>query len=436
MCAVGVNADVVIDESLTTAFTTKGGSYFYRVAAVYGESDSANPGGEGLPGAFFGARVPGGIDGLALLLSWDTLPGAVRYRLYRTATPDLLATELGLLATVDAPDPTVDVVEYIDEGGPLTDPGALPLVDASLGAWSTIDTIPGSGRFGLSSAVANRNQDPTKPVLCALPFYAQVYGHSSAREHAHARTFAGCGLCGSFYDLVSKPIRRDNSIDLFGGSDQSGLVNVGTRIVPGSTGSAVVACAISITPAADGGVREEQSMSACEALTSLPNPIVFGGGNTMTAANSGLSIGSANILLASGGVNPGSTNGGYAGVQNDAITTALSQFQSTGFGQAQGACFASANGFFYTLGGLKPPRKEIDATMSHTNDELNLIFQAESLTGFVGGNTMGSGGKVARIYPACTSLNAFFFIAGGFGKPLQTSLSGNSIQASVEQVPQ
>lgn len=235
----------------------------------------------------------------------------------------------------------------------------------------------------------------------------------------------------SWYNSFDTP-----PIDLFGGTDQVGPVGVGAQIVAGSTGTAVVACAIDITPAAEGGVREDQRMSACEALQSLPNPVVFGGGNVITERNSGISMGSKNMLLVSGGVNPGSANGGYAGIQDGAASTALSAFQSSGFGQAQGACFASANGFFYTLGGYKTPRRQSDAVMRDDNDAANLIFQAESLQVFSGGNTMGSGGKVARIYPACTSLNAFFFIAGGFGKPLEASLSANSIQASVEQVPQ
>ncbi|MCO4773415.1 MAG: IPT/TIG domain-containing protein [Deltaproteobacteria bacterium] len=63
-----------------------GGAWIYRIAATYGPSDPANPSGESLPGNPVVVNVPVLTETIVVTLSWDPVPEASGYRIYRTPT--------------------------------------------------------------------------------------------------------------------------------------------------------------------------------------------------------------------------------------------------------------------------------------------------------------------------------------------------------------
>ena len=74
-----------------------GGTWTWRVAALYGPSDVANPGGESLPGDPVMVELPPPTEaeggGLSVALTWTPVDRAVGYRVYRTPVADEPGTE-------------------------------------------------------------------------------------------------------------------------------------------------------------------------------------------------------------------------------------------------------------------------------------------------------------------------------------------------------
>jgi hypothetical protein len=102
-----------------------GGLWHYRVAAVFAADDARNPGGESLPGEVLVVQLPE-IPGLQITLSWEAIPGAVGYRVYRTAVAGEGVDAVRLIAEVAEP-------RFTDAGAEAGE--ASPLPPGSLGVW-------------------------------------------------------------------------------------------------------------------------------------------------------------------------------------------------------------------------------------------------------------------------------------------------------------
>ncbi|MBN1335347.1 MAG: IPT/TIG domain-containing protein [Deltaproteobacteria bacterium] len=129
-----------------------GGTWIYRVAALFDDTYDDNPGGESLPSDPFVMRLPDLDPMLYVTIGWTEVEGASGYRIYRSPEPD---------AGSGAEEWVVDVssgstISWQDTGL-TTDPTVLPLPKASLGRWESLDPM-GSAREGACVGVG---QDPT-----------------------------------------------------------------------------------------------------------------------------------------------------------------------------------------------------------------------------------------------------------------------------------
>jgi hypothetical protein len=154
-----------------------GGLWFYRVAAVFPASDPDNPGGESLPGEVFPVQLPDREEKIILSLTWDAIPGASGYRVYRSPAADDPLSALELLAEVDA-GATVSVTDE----GEATTAGETPLAPGSLGVWHAVagasrcddpDCDLDSAREGLVMVAV---RDRTEAVAATDIWYLYAFG--------------------------------------------------------------------------------------------------------------------------------------------------------------------------------------------------------------------------------------------------------------------
>ncbi len=144
------NLSIDLDVVPATQGGLSGGTFYYRVAAVMGAGDAFNPGGEGLPSDVFGLTLPP-LTGyrVQVKLTWDPVPGAAGYEIYRTAANGIAGSET-LIADVPTTPATISC------SGPTscTDKGATellavsPLRPGSTGRWTALPqrlTIPRIG---------------------------------------------------------------------------------------------------------------------------------------------------------------------------------------------------------------------------------------------------------------------------------------------------
>ncbi|MCC6622701.1 MAG: hypothetical protein IT385_15670 [Deltaproteobacteria bacterium] len=136
------------------------GIYYYRVAATFPTSDPSNPGGESLPGEIFTVQLPEVADKLVLTLTWQAVPGADGYRLYRTPRPDASPADLQLIFEATGGGATT----YIDDGGDATDPSETPFPQGSLGVWHTVSAL-GTARHAHASVSVRDPADPSRWFL-------------------------------------------------------------------------------------------------------------------------------------------------------------------------------------------------------------------------------------------------------------------------------
>ncbi len=127
-----------------------GGTFYYRVAAVMSPGDAFNPGGEGLPSDVAGLSLPP-LTGhrVQVKLTWDAVPGASGYAIYRTSanaaagTERLIAETAALPSAVTCSGPT----SCTDKGAQQL-PGGGPLRPGSTGRWTALPqrlTLPRIG---------------------------------------------------------------------------------------------------------------------------------------------------------------------------------------------------------------------------------------------------------------------------------------------------
>jgi len=147
-----------VDYHPSTGTGVAAGTWSYRVSAVRGAGDPANPGGETLASPPVPVWLP---SPLRVTLTWKPLPGAASYRIYRTPLPDLATGVEQLLATVPAATPSFE-----DTGSATT--AAAPLPPGSTTQWQPLASLttpraaPGLARVA----------DPNDPNL----FYLHAVG--------------------------------------------------------------------------------------------------------------------------------------------------------------------------------------------------------------------------------------------------------------------
>jgi hypothetical protein len=132
-----------------------GGVWYYRVSAVMGPNDPFNPGGENLASDPFPVQLPT-QSGLVfhVTVQWAQVPGAAKYRVYRSPTAGATVGTEEVIAEVTA-------TTYTDEGGPsiLTD---RPLPIGSTGVWHTLTAQLQVAREG---PAMSWGRDPANPAL-------------------------------------------------------------------------------------------------------------------------------------------------------------------------------------------------------------------------------------------------------------------------------
>lgn len=123
--------------------TLPAGTLYYRVSALLADTDAKNPGGETLPSDEYPVKASSGLN--ATRLSWQCIAGAVKYRVYRSPTPNLPSGSEQLLEEITAPACTgtpLPQVAYVDDGSksPAADAPA-PLPPGALGRWKALGDL-------------------------------------------------------------------------------------------------------------------------------------------------------------------------------------------------------------------------------------------------------------------------------------------------------
>jgi hypothetical protein len=129
------------------------GIWYYAVSAVYPDTYELNPSGESLPSASISVYTPPIYPGMTVTLSWDAIPNASSYNIYRTTVPNDQASNLVLLDTVSA-------TSYTDNGNisPSAN-GKTPLSPGSLGNWVLLPVRLNTKRQQLAVTASTGSQN-------------------------------------------------------------------------------------------------------------------------------------------------------------------------------------------------------------------------------------------------------------------------------------
>jgi hypothetical protein len=147
-------ADAPADVRPTLDFVQTGsglaaGTWYYRVAAVMKTNDPTNPSGEGLPSDEIVMRAPAvGTLKWVISLTWDAVPRADHYRVYRTPAANGTSGEEVLLAD------NLTTTDFTDDGT-LTPGSETPMPQGSTGVW----TVAGTLQTARADAAANLGHD-------------------------------------------------------------------------------------------------------------------------------------------------------------------------------------------------------------------------------------------------------------------------------------
>lgn len=142
-----IASDLVLD--LGTGVELDGGTYVYKVAALFDASYDDNPDGESLPSDPFVVRVPDRPEKIVLTLSWDAVPGASGYRIYRSTSGSGFETWHADVVGLTYQDTGVDPDPYAPEAG-LT-----PLPQGALGTWSALAPMTTTREGGCAAIGVN-----------------------------------------------------------------------------------------------------------------------------------------------------------------------------------------------------------------------------------------------------------------------------------------
>lgn len=143
----------------------EGGTWIYRVSALFADDDERNPGGESLPSDPIVVRLPDLSDRIVLTLAWTAVEDASGYRIYRTPTGESGSGTEEWLADVSGG----STLSFEDLGDP-TDASLSPLPLGALGEWAAVDSLS-TPRAGACVAVAEDPDDDTVRYLYAAGGY-------------------------------------------------------------------------------------------------------------------------------------------------------------------------------------------------------------------------------------------------------------------------
>jgi hypothetical protein len=137
----------VLEDPSINAGTLDAGAWYYQVAAFYDAGHADNPGGETLPSdeVVISLGIGGGVA-----LTWQAVPDAAGYRIYRTESPDGTSNTEVFLDEVDAATTT-----YVDDGAVAVDPTRTPLRRGATGVWVELDEALVHARRGHAVALAH-----------------------------------------------------------------------------------------------------------------------------------------------------------------------------------------------------------------------------------------------------------------------------------------
>ena len=185
-------------------------------------------------------------------------------------------------------------------------------------------------------------------------------------------------------------------------------------------------CTVVVTPE-NGMAREGQAVPSCAPTsTQTPTGFNFGKVSTLTTGADGINIGDKTLIASAGGINFGNAYGAY---HAGSASGALQGWATGGKLAVQGHCQFNANGFVYIMGG-GTTRDGFQAKTTSLG-----TFSAVSGNRVSKFNAMGAA-KTDRIWAACETFNAYFFMSGGYGLVLNGAGGGSKVQNTIEQVPQ
>lgn len=134
-------APVVTKTAVNLGGTLARGAYYYRVSAVLDGTDPANPNGETLPSDEVTAHT---VDASKVTLTWDAVPKAATYRVYRTAMINGVSQTEVLLK-----DGITDTT-FTDDGT-LTAGTDVPFKAGELGVWVDVSALKKARRFAAAA---------------------------------------------------------------------------------------------------------------------------------------------------------------------------------------------------------------------------------------------------------------------------------------------
>ena len=157
-----IDIDLLIVPQATPTPVAAGGLYYYRVAALFGPSDANNPDGESLPGELLNVQLPAISDAsVTLRLTWQLIPNAVGYFLYRTPVAGAPLSQLTLLAFINSTTPSFNDDGSAGVGGrSVVKPGRL-------GNWQQVATLE-TPRWAFGLTHTRSNLDTNKIFLYAV----------------------------------------------------------------------------------------------------------------------------------------------------------------------------------------------------------------------------------------------------------------------------
>jgi hypothetical protein len=144
----------------------EGGTWYYKISAIFPNNDPNNPEGESLPGELLSVQLPDNPDKIVLTLTWDQVAGASGYRVYRTAAPNGDSNNVELLAEVAGGTNTT----LIDDGQSGVTANRVPLPPGSLGQWRDL------GTSALNTARANHATVAVQNPNAADQYFMYAFG--------------------------------------------------------------------------------------------------------------------------------------------------------------------------------------------------------------------------------------------------------------------
>jgi hypothetical protein len=175
-----------LDDPSIAGGTLAAGAWYYQVTAFYDGTHPDNPDGETLPSdeVVVALGIGGGVG-----LTWEAVPDAAGYRVYRTEAPDGVSSSEVFLTEVDA-----STLSFVDDGSISVDASRTPLKRGATGVWVTHAETLNDARAGLQVQV----------------------GHDPAGD-AYLYAIGGTGSCGGMgpatemncYELA--PLSADGS---------------------------------------------------------------------------------------------------------------------------------------------------------------------------------------------------------------------------------